>query len=60
MPFLLVGTQADKREDSGEQDKLSRNKQKCITEEQGTRLAKDLKAVKYVECSALTQVIVIQ
>jgi len=55
VPFLLVGTQADKREDTMEQEKLSRNKQKCITEDQGTRLAKELKAVKYVECSALTQ-----
>ena len=50
-----VGTQADLRDDDGTCQKLAKNKQKPITIEQGERLAKDLKAVKYVECSALTQ-----
>ena len=50
-----VGTQADLRDDVGTCEKLAKNKQKPITLEQGERLAKDLKAVKYVECSALTQ-----
>lgn len=54
-PFLLVGTQADLRDDVGTCEKLAKNKQKPITIDQGERLAKDLKAVKYVECSALTQ-----
>ncbi|KRX44863.1 DNA replication licensing factor mcm7 [Trichinella murrelli] len=54
-PFLLAGTQIDLREDSSVLDKLSKNKQKPITVEQGEKLAKELKAVKYVECSALTQ-----
>jgi len=54
-PFLLVGTQADLRDDPIAVEKLARNKQKPISIDQAERLARDLKAVKYVECSALTQ-----
>lgn len=55
-PFLLVGTQIDLRDDAATIEKLAKNKQKPISFEQGEKLAKELKAVKYVECSALTQV----
>ena len=58
-PFLLVGTQVDLRDDAGTIEKLSKNKQKAVTQDNGEKLAKDLKAVKYVECSALTQVDII-
>lgn len=54
-PFLLVGTQVDLRDDNSTIEKLAKNKQKPISIEQGEKLAKELKAVKYVECSALTQ-----
>lgn len=54
-PFLLVGTQIDLREETSTLDKLAKNKLKPISSEQGEKLAKELKAVKYVECSALTQ-----
>lgn len=57
-PFLLVGTQIDLREDAPTIEKLAKNKQKPVTFEQGEKLTKELKAVKYVECSALTQVII--
>lgn len=52
----MVGTQVDLRDESGTIEKLAKNKQKPVTPEQGEKLAKELKAVKYVECSALTQV----
>lgn len=55
-PFLLVGTQIDLRDDVTTVEKLAKNKQKPISAEQGEKLAKELKAVKYIECSALTQV----
>ncbi|XP_073173024.1 cell division control protein 42 homolog isoform X3 [Lepidochelys kempii] len=55
-PFLLVGTQIDLRDDPSTIEKLAKNKQKPITPETAEKLARDLKAVKYVECSALTQI----
>uniref|UniRef100_A0A665WP41 Cell division control protein 42 homolog n=1 Tax=Echeneis naucrates TaxID=173247 RepID=A0A665WP41_ECHNA len=50
-----VGTQIDLRDDPSTIEKLAKNKQKPITPETAEKLARDLKAVKYVECSALTQ-----
>ena len=55
-PFLLAGLKIDLRDDQDTRDELARNRQKPITYEQGVRLANELGAVKYVECSALTQV----
>ena len=55
-PFLLVGTQSDLRDNSATIEKLAKNRQKPISFEVAEKLAKELRAVKYVECSALTQV----
>lgn len=46
----------DLREDSNTVEKLAKNKQRPLYPESGEKLARELKAVKYVECSALTQV----
>jgi len=54
-PFLLVGTQMDLRDDLKRIQTLAKSKKKPVSFEMGERLAKELKAVKYVECSALTQ-----
>jgi len=46
----------DLRDNPATVEKLAKNRQKPISFEMGEKLAKELKAVKYVECSALTQV----
>ena len=45
----------DLRDDAGVVEKLAKSRQRPISFEQGERLARELGAVKYVECSALTQ-----
>ena len=54
-PFLLVGTMIDLRDDAATIEKLSKVKQKPITIEAAEKLGQELGAVKYIECSALTQ-----
>lgn len=55
VPFLLVGTQSDARDDPKAVGRLDDNRQKPISKEMGERLAKEIRAVRYLECSALTQ-----
>lgn len=55
-PFLLVGTMVDLRDDSYTLENLAKSNQQAVTFENGEELARRLKAVKYVECSARTQV----
>lgn len=54
-PFLLVGTQVDLRDDGATIEKLSKSKNKPVTLDVAEKAAATLRAVKYVECSALTQ-----
>lgn len=53
--IVLVGTKADLRDDLHLLDELAVRKQKPVTTEQAEKLAKDVGAVKYIECSAATQ-----
>lgn len=55
VPCLIVGTQVDLREDPTAIDKLARQRLRPVTMENGDRLARECGAIKYVECSALTQ-----
>lgn len=55
VPCLIVGTQVDLRDDPSVREKLAKQKMSPVRKEDGERMAKDLGAVKYVECSALTQ-----
>jgi cell division control protein 42 len=43
------------RDDASVKDKLAKQKMAPVRKEDGERMAKELGAVKYVECSALTQ-----
>ena len=55
VPIILVGTKLDLREDEGTRRALAQRKMAPIQYEQAVQLAKEIKAVKYLECSALTQ-----
>ena len=54
-PYILVGTKCDLRDNKDEIEKLAKKKEKPVTREEGEKVAKQIKAIKYVECSALTQ-----
>ncbi|XP_067950701.1 cell division control protein 42 homolog [Watersipora subatra] len=57
--FILVGTQCDLRDDPRDDNTVIQDLQmkdeKPISSELGEKLAKELKAFKFLECSALTQ-----
>ncbi|KAK6438814.1 GTPase Cdc42 [Oleoguttula sp. CCFEE 5521] len=55
VPCLIVGTQTDLRDDLQVKEKLAKQKMQPVKKEDGERMAKELGAIKYVECSALTQ-----
>uniref|UniRef100_F6XGN2 Ras homolog family member Q n=1 Tax=Ornithorhynchus anatinus TaxID=9258 RepID=F6XGN2_ORNAN len=55
VPFLLIGTQIDLRDDPKTLARLNDMKEKPVCVEQGQKLAKEIGACCYVECSALTQ-----
>lgn len=50
-----MGTKLDLREDKETIEKLKERKLTPITYPQGLAMAKEIGAVKYLECSALTQ-----
>ncbi|KAK9450943.1 P-loop containing nucleoside triphosphate hydrolase protein [Limtongia smithiae] len=54
-PIILVGTKLDLRENKETIDKLRERRSAPITYAQGLQMAKDIHAIKYLECSALTQ-----
>ncbi|KAI9316335.1 small GTPase Rac1 [Dichotomocladium elegans] len=53
--IILVGTKLDLREDKQTIDRLRAKHMAPISYSQGVQMAKDIKAAKYLECSALTQ-----
>ncbi len=55
MPIILVGTKLDLRDDDNTRENLRQKKMAPIQYEQAVAVAKEIRAVKYLECSALTQ-----
>jgi cell division control protein 42 len=54
-PIVLVGNKIDVREDRNVIRKLENNRQRMITKDDGLKKVKEIGAVSYVECSALTR-----
>jgi len=55
VPIILVGTKSDMRDDPETVARLRDKGQSPITYEHGMQKAKEINAIKYMECSALTQ-----
>ncbi|KAK3717324.1 hypothetical protein QZH41_011555 [Actinostola sp. cb2023] len=55
IPIILVGTKIDLRDDKDTIEKLKEKKLSPLTQANGSSMAKEIKAVQYIECSALTQ-----
>jgi Ras-related C3 botulinum toxin substrate 1 len=55
VPIILVGTKLDLRDDPAQLESLRMRKQEPVTYEQALAVAKEIRAHKYLECSALTQ-----
>ncbi|KAL6041495.1 RHOG protein [Balamuthia mandrillaris] len=54
VPLILVGTKSDLRNDESTLNKLKSQGQNPISQAQGEELAKKLKAIRFIECSAYT------
>jgi len=54
-PIILVGTKLDLRDDKETLEKLREKKLVATSTGQGLQMSKEISAVKYLECSALTQ-----
>ena len=55
VPIILVGTKLDLRDDKATVDGLRAKRMEPVSYEQALMVSKDIRAHKYLECSALTQ-----
>jgi len=55
VPILLVGTKSDLRKDENTIKQLNSRQQSMVTVDSAQRMAKEIGAVNFLECSALTQ-----
>lgn len=54
-PIILVGTKLDLRDDPAALERLRERRSQPIQYSQGVQMANDIRAARYLECSALTQ-----
>lgn len=54
-PIILVGTKIDLRDDGQTVRNLNDQGLSLISKNQGVKMAQKIKAIRYIECSALTQ-----
>lgn len=55
VPIILVGTKLDLREDPATLESLRSKRMEPVSYDQALVVAKEIRAHKYLECSALTQ-----
>lgn len=55
VPIILVGTKLDLRDDKPTMDGLRHKRMEPVSYEQALAVSRDIRAHKYLECSALTQ-----
>lgn len=55
VPIILVGTKLDLREDRGTIEALRSKRMEAVSYEQALQVSREIRAHKYLECSALTQ-----
>lgn len=55
IPIILVGTKLDLRDDAATLESLRQKRMEPVSYEQALACAKEIRAYKYLECSALTQ-----
>ena len=55
VPIILVGTKQDLRDDEGMNKQLAAKGMRMVTADEAEARKKEINAVRYMECSALTQ-----
>ena len=55
VPIMLVGTKIDLREDEETINRLAERRLTPVSQQRGMQISEEIKAIKYMECSALTQ-----
>ena len=55
VPIILVGNKTDLRDDPSTIATLRERRMSPVTQEEGLEMARRIKAIKYIECSAKTQ-----